>query len=236
MHLALTNCPDTLIRELASSLPRREVTLGALPPGDPLVDGSAGAELPFDAVLTAPCSGSGDCGHVRWLRSHYPHLPILVVTGTDDPDLVVAAFEAGADVVLKGPLDTEELRVRARTLARRDAVSEEEELLRYGRLRLNRLRHAAEGPSGSVHLTPREYQILQHVMARPERVVSRSELARAVWWNDDEPPAGNLLDVHVSHLRSKLEEAGAEGLLHTVRGVGFIFGDPEEQEAAARPA
>lgn len=233
MHLALTNCRDALIRQLASSLPRREVILRALPPGDPPVDGSKGPG--FDAVLTAPCAGSGDCGHVRWLRRHYPRLPIVVVTDTDDPDLVVTAFDAGADIVLKGPVDPEELRVRLRNLDRQDDTSEEE-VFRYGRLHLYRLRHAAEGPCGSVHLTPREYQILQHLMDRAEKVVSRSELARAVWWAEDEPPSGNLLDVHVSHLRSKLGETGAPGLLHTVRGVGFIFGDPDEPEAAARPA
>lgn len=225
MRVGLTHCPDPLLRRLSSVLPPGEVVMGALSPDGPAEEDPAA----WDVILTAADSAASASARVRWLRRYYRRVPILVVTEPDDSEAAVEALDAGADAVLKKPLNDAELRVRLRCLeCRSDPFC-------YGSLRLNRIRHAVEGPGGSAHLTPREHQLLQCLMLRGERVVSRRELGEAVWWDDDAPPTGNLLDVHISHLRRKLSEVGAPDLIHTIRGVGFFFGHADCAEAAETP-
>lgn len=227
MRLALTHCPDDLIRRLASFLPTEEVALGILPPRAPSGPKSDGAS--WDAILTTAGAGT-DAEHIRWLRRAYRSVPILAVTPNHDPDSVIRALDAGAAAVLQQPVDKEELQLRLRALV---PAPEAHGPFRWGGVRLNRLRHAVEGPGGSVGLTRREYQILQHLMLRAEKVVSRAELGRAVWWDQEAPPSSNLLDVHVSQLRRKLREAGVEPLIRTVKRVGFVFGTVEGESPAS---
>jgi two-component system OmpR family response regulator len=234
MRLALTDCPDALIRRLTTTLSADDAVLGILWPGAP-------AEGVWDVILASTGSCETGCTdsveHIRSLRRSYRSLPILVVAD-DDPRAVVAALDAGADAVVKRPVDGDELRLRLRALAGRAGPPTDP--FRYGCVRLDRLRHTVEGPGGSVALTPREYLLLQHLLLRPEQVVSRRALGNAVWWEDDPPPSTNLLDVHVSHLRKKLELAGVGGLLRTIRGLGFVFGAEEPRastgEGGRRPA
>lgn len=220
MRLALTHCPDALIRQLASSLSTEGVAFTTLPPRGPAnPDGEGPA---WDAIVTTGSSTRTD--HIRRLRRTYRDIPVVVVVDRDDSQAVVESFDAGADIVLKGPPDGAELRLRLETLVRPERTSSSR--FRYGGLLLDRLRHAAEGPEGPAALTPREYQIIQYLMSRPEQVVTRDELRRTVWW-DESSPSDNLLDVHVSNLRRKLEATGVGvELVHTVRGVGFMFGSP----------
>lgn len=216
MRLALAGCSDGLALRLRSTLPPGEIVVDALHPWE--------APRRCDAVLLGADVTSDGCTcveRVKRLRGRDPSLPILVVTADGDREAVIDALDAGADAVLKRPVDGRELRLRLERLARLSRRRATDRIC-YGDLCLERLRHAARGPEGAIALTPREYQILLYLVLNAERVVSRNELGRAVW--DESTPSANVMDVHISHLRAKLEAAGSAGLIHTVRSVGFLLG------------
>lgn len=218
MRLALTFCPDGLIRRLAATLPADEVTLELVPP-----DGDPSEDPGWDVILASAGSlrTSGSPDPIRRLRDRYRRLPILAVAETDDPALVVSALEAGADAVMRRPIDTRELRLRLRKLSTlRHAPPDR---IVWGSLHLHRTRHTVEGPRGRVHVTPLEHRILQLLMLRAGEAVPRSEIHRSVWGTEN-PGSGNLLEVHVSRLRKKLRAIGGEGVLRTARGVGYFIG------------
>src|SRR5437016_876549 len=89
-------------------------------------------------------------------------------------------------------------------------------------------RRVARG-DGAVTLTPREYAILETLMRNAGEVVSRTRLAERVW-DDASEVLDNLLDVHVSHLRNKIDHGASVPLIHTIRGVGYRLGPPESAE------
>jgi two-component system OmpR family response regulator len=94
------------------------------------------------------------------------------------------------------------------------------ERLTAGPLELDRLKHQAYVGGRSLDLTPREFQLLEHFMMHKDDVVRRTELLEKVWDMHFDPES-NVVDVHVGNLRRKLREAGYDGLIRTVRGVGF---------------
>jgi len=102
--------------------------------------------------------------------------------------------------------------------------------LTYGALDLDRLRHKARASGNLLDLTPREFQLLEHFMLHPEEVIRRTELLEKVWDMHFDPES-NVVDVHVGNLRRKLREAGCDGLIQTVRGVGFCLKSAEAVEA-----
>ena len=84
------------------------------------------------------------------------------------------------------------------------------------------MKHTATRGGVLLDLTPREFQLLEYLVLNPERVVRRTELLEKVW-DLHFDPMSNVVDVHVGHLRQKLRSAGRSPLLHTVRGVGYVF-------------
>jgi len=228
VRVALTRCSDALIRRITAVLPPNEITMGTLDPWDP--DGRRRDNGRWDAILTTVSRGL-DADHLRVLRRRFENVPILAVVegGGDDSTGVVAALDAGADAVMEPPLDGSVLCARLRALGCRGAARDP---FRYGDLRLDRLRQRIAAPGGRVALTPRECQILQSLLLDAEHVIPRRNLVRSVWWEEGAPPSANCLDVHVSRIRRKLDSIGALEYLHTIRGVGFLFGRPPFNEGA----
>jgi len=163
------------------------------------------------------------------LRREGRRTPILMLTARDSTEDVVRGLDAGADDYLSKPFKFDELLARLRALTRRGGAARLDRLT-YGALDLDRLRHKARAAGNLLDLTPREFQLLEHFMLHPEEVIRRTELLEKVWDMHFDPES-NVVDVHVGNLRRKLREAGCDGLIQTVRGVGFCLKSAEAVEA-----
>jgi DNA-binding response OmpR family regulator len=153
------------------------------------------------------------------LRREGRTTPILMLTARDATEDVVRGLDAGADDYLTKPFKFDELLARLRALVRRGGATRVERLT-AGALELDRLKHQAYVGGHALDLTPREFQLLEHFMMHKDDVVRRTELLEKVWDMHFDPES-NVVDVHVGNLRRKLREAGYDGLIKTVRGVGF---------------
>lgn len=163
------------------------------------------------------------------LRREGRRTPILMLTARDATEDIVRGLDAGADDYLSKPFRFDELLARLRALTRRGGAARLDRLV-FGPLELDRLKHKAFANSKPLDLTPREFQLLEHFMLHPEDVIRRTELLEKVWDMHFDPES-NVVDVHVGNLRRKLREAGCNGVLQTVRGVGFSLKMPESMSA-----
>jgi two-component system, OmpR family, copper resistance phosphate regulon response regulator CusR len=163
------------------------------------------------------------------LRREGRKTPILMLTARDATEDVVRGLDAGADDYLTKPFKFEELLARVRALVRRGGASRTE-LLSYGPVELDRLKHKATVNGKRLDLTPKEFQLLEHFMLRPEEVLRRTELLEKVWDMHFDPES-NVVDVHVGNLRRKLKEAAGAEVLQTVRGVGFRLATPDRVDS-----
>ena len=153
------------------------------------------------------------------LRREGRNTPILMLTSRDAPEDVVRGLDAGADDYLSKPFRFDELLARIRALHRRGGA-ERLDVLRYGAVTLDRLRHVATVDGRPLDLTPKEFQLLEFFLLHAEEVVRRTTLLEKVWDMHFDPES-NVVDVHVGNLRRKLTRATGTPLLATVRGVGF---------------
>jgi len=163
------------------------------------------------------------------LRREGRRTPILMLTARDATEDVVRGLDAGADDYLSKPFKFDELLARMRALTRRGGAARLDRLT-YGSLELDRLRHKARASGHLLDLTPREFQLLEHFMLHPEEVIRRTELLEKVWDMHFDPES-NVVDVHVGNLRRKLKDASCDGLIQTVRGVGFCLKTAETADA-----
>jgi two-component system, OmpR family, copper resistance phosphate regulon response regulator CusR len=153
------------------------------------------------------------------LRREGRNTPILMLTSRDAAEDIVRGLDAGADDYLSKPFRFDELLARIRALYRRGGA-ERLEVLRYGPITLDRLRHVAAVNDQVLDLTAKEFQLLEYFLLHAEQVVRRTALLEKVWDMHFDPES-NVVDVHVGNLRRKLTRAAGEPLLTTVRGVGF---------------
>ena len=155
------------------------------------------------------------------LRREGRRTPILMLTARNATEDIVRGLDVGADDYLTKPFKFDELLARVRALVRRGGAVRLDRLA-YGPLELDRLKHQALAAGERLDLTPREFQLMEHFMLHPEVVVRRTELLEKVWDMHFDPES-NVVDVHVGNLRRKLKDAGCDGLVQTVRGVGFTL-------------
>jgi DNA-binding response OmpR family regulator len=155
----------------------------------------------------------------RTLRERGMQAPILMLTARDALSDRVEGLNTGADDYLTKPFAFEELLARVRALLRRSEITRPS-LLTVADLTLDPVTHRVTRGTRTLDLTRTEYSILALLMRRPGEVISRTRLAEQVWQADVET-LDNLIDVHVSNLRRKVDPPGSESLIHTVRGRGY---------------
>jgi DNA-binding response OmpR family regulator len=164
----------------------------------------------------------------RQLRSEGVRQPILMLTARDEETDKVLGLELGADDYVVKPFSLREVTSRIRALLRRAygelAAPTSGGQLYFGDVVLDLDRLQVYRGGHHVYLTPTEFRLLRHLASNPDRPFSRSELIEAVWGYDSEISQDRTVDVHIRHLREKLEEDPANPRwLVTVRGIGYKF-------------
>jgi two-component system, OmpR family, response regulator len=165
---------------------------------------------------------------VRTLRASSNVTPTLILSALGEVDDRVKGLKAGGDDYLVKPFAFSELLARLEALIRRSASRGEapETVLEIGDLRMDLLRREVHRAGRRIDLQPREFQLLEFLMRHAGQVVTRTMLLEGVWDYHFDPQT-NVIDVHVSRLRSKIDRDFAKPLLHTVRGVGYrLDGEP----------
>lgn len=159
---------------------------------------------------------------LRQLRKR-SSIPVIMLTARTQERDRITGLDAGADDYLPKPFGPDELGARIRAVMRRykRAIQSEPELLRVGSLELNSQARVATSGGKVLALTEIEFQILELLMRSAGRTVSRDEIAAALYQREATPYERSL-DVHVSHLRKKIEQDGFP-LIRTVRGVGYVM-------------
>jgi two-component system OmpR family response regulator len=177
----------------------------------------------YDAViLDVMLPGRDGLEVCRRLRERGSWVPILMLTARDRIADRIAGLDSGADDYLVKPFDFGELLARVRAMVRR-APRERPSRIQVGELMIDPATREVRHGTADVELTAREFAILEHLARRPGEVVSRSELLEHVW-DANYLGSTNVVDVHVGHLRRKLgDRASTDGLIGTVRGVGFVL-------------
>ena len=194
-------------------------------------DGIKGLEktqnLPFDTiVLDVMLPGVDGLRLARRLRAGGNRVPILMLTARDSAADIVKGLDTGADDYLTKPFSFDVLAARLRVIERRAAGSPEG-LVQVADLTLNTQTHEIHRGKKPLVLTRTEFVLLEYLMRRAGRVVSRDDLIEAVWGIDRDVER-NTLDVFIFQLRSKIESGGASRLIQTVRGFGYTVRESEE--------
>ncbi|MGD9804636.1 MAG: response regulator transcription factor [Hyphomicrobiaceae bacterium] len=192
-------------------------------------DGDEGLDLAlsgsFDAIIIDRMLPERDgLSVIQALRGAGVRSPVLILSALGEVDDRVKGLKAGGDDYLTKPFALTELLARIEALGRR--VSAEEPATRYavGDLVLDRLTHKVMRGGEPVALQPREFRLLEYLMRNAGQVVTRTMLLENVWDYHFDPQT-NVIDVHISRLRGKIDKGFEKPLLHTVRGAGYMIRD-----------
>jgi two-component system OmpR family response regulator len=159
---------------------------------------------------------------IAGLRSRGNNTPVLILSALGEVDDRVTGLRAGGDDYLTKPFAFSELLARIEVLNRRAGTKETETVYRTGDLELDRLSHSVRRAGKEITLQPREFRLLEYLMRHAGQVVTRTMLLENVWDYHFDPQT-NVIDVHVSRLRGKIEKGFENPVLHTVRGAGYML-------------
>ncbi len=192
-------------------------------------DGETGLELAkediYDILIVDRMLPKRDgLSVVKTLRSDGNRTPVLILSALGEVDDRVKGLRAGGDDYLTKPYAYSELLARIEALSRRAVPEEQETRYAVGDLVLDRLSHRVTRNGEAVLLQPREFRLLEYLMKNAGQVVTRTMLLEHVWDYHFDPQT-NVIDVHVSRLRSKIDKGFDKPLLHTVRGSGYMIRD-----------
>ena len=179
---------------------------------------------PFDLViLDWMLPGHDGIEILKTLRARGTQTPVLLLTARDAIEDRVLGLDSGADDYLMKPFAFAELLARVRALLRR-AGDTETFRKQIGDLKLDIENRRVSRGSQEIAVTPREFELLAYLLRHHGQTVTRQMLAKDVWREPHRAtPLDNVIDVHVAHLRRKIDEGRRVKLIHTVRGVRFVL-------------
>jgi two-component system OmpR family response regulator len=194
---------------------------------DDAADGETGLTLalsrPYDvAVIDRMLPKLDGLRLVQELREHGNVTPVLFLSALSEVDDRVKGLKAGGDDYLTKPYAFVELLARIDALMRRRQPSAVKTKLAVGDLELDLLTRGARRNGSSIELQPREFRLLEYLMRHAGQVVTRTMLLESVWEYHFDPQT-NVIDVHISRLRAKIDKGFEPALLQTVRGAGYMI-------------
>ena len=163
---------------------------------------------------------------VQSLRQQDNQVPVLILSALGDLEDRVSGLRAGGDDYLPKPFAFEELLARVEALGRRPNQGGVTTQLTVADLKMDVLARKVQRADHRIILQPREFRLLEYLMRHSGQVVTRTMLLENVWDYHFDPQT-NVIDVHVSRLRAKIDRDFDEPLLHTVRGAGYMLREPE---------
>lgn len=172
-------------------------------------------------ILDIMLPGQSGIDVCRHLRRRGVSTPILMLTALSSTSNTVEGLQAGADDYLVKPFDFEELAARIQALLRRGQATEAS-VLRFEDLEVDLLKRRVNRAGRDIHLTPKEFALLEYFMRRPNRVLTRTNIGQQVWDINFEY-SGNVIEVYVSTLRRKIDKGSGKPLIHTVIGAGYML-------------
>jgi two-component system OmpR family response regulator len=176
----------------------------------------------FDAIVVDRMLPGGLDGlsMVETLRRAGNQTPVLILSALGQVDERVRGLKAGGDDYLTKPFAFSELQARLEAILRRGSAKAVETVLRVADLEFDLLSREVRRAGRRLELLPREMRLLEYLMRHAGQVVTRTMLLEAVWDYHFDPQT-NVIDVHVSRLRLKLDKGFARPLIHTIRGAGY---------------
>jgi two-component system, OmpR family, response regulator len=194
---------------------------------DDAADGETGLTLalsrPYDmAVIDRMLPKMDGLRLVQELRDHGNSMPVLFLSALSEVDDRVKGLKAGGDDYLTKPYAFVELLARIDALMRRRQPSAVKTRLQVGDLELDLLTRQAKRGQVNIELQPREFRLLEYLMRHAGQVVTRTMLLESVWEYHFDPQT-NVIDVHVSRLRAKIDKGFDPPVLQTVRGAGYMI-------------
>jgi two-component system OmpR family response regulator len=160
---------------------------------------------------------------LRRLREVSPGVPVLFLTAKDSVADRIAGLTAGGDDYVTKPFSLEEVVARLRALLRRTSITAvaAESVLRVGDLTLDEDSREVWRGENEITLTATEFELLRYLMRNPRRVLSKAQILDRVW-NYDFGGQANVVELYISYLRKKID-AGADPMIHTMRGAGYVL-------------
>jgi two-component system OmpR family response regulator len=194
---------------------------------DHAADGEAGygmaAEGGYDVLVVDRMLPKRDgLSVIASLRAEGSATPVLILSALGQVDDRVTGLRAGGDDYLPKPYAFSELLARVEVLARRSTPAEADTVYKVGDLELDRLARMVKRKDKPINLQPREFRLLEYLMKYAGTVVTRTMLLENVWDYHFDPQT-NVIDVHISRLRAKIDKEFDTPLLHTVRGAGYVL-------------
>lgn len=184
------------------------------------------ASEPYDVIVLDRMLPSMDgLAILRTIRASGVKTPVLLLTALGGIDDRVEGLEAGGDDYLVKPFATAELLARINALARRPPSQDVKTVLQVADLQMDLLKRTVSRAGSRIDLQPREFQLLEYLMRHAGRVVTRTMLLESVWDFHFDPKT-NIVETHMSRLRSKVDRGHAQELIHTVRGAGYCLREP----------
>ncbi|OYW65426.1 MAG: DNA-binding response regulator [Bosea sp. 12-68-7] len=181
---------------------------------------------PYDVmIIDRMLPGLDGLGIVKTIRAAGVRTPVLFLTALSGIDDRVDGFQAGGDDYLVKPFAFAELVARITALARRPPISDIQTVLRVADLEMDLLKRRVSRAGKEIDLQPREFRLLEFLMQNAGRLVTRTMLLEHVWEYHFDPRT-NIVETHVSRLRSKVDRDFDKELIETVRGSGYLIRDP----------
>jgi DNA-binding response OmpR family regulator len=226
LNILVVDDEATLRETLTRAFSREGHNVVAVPDGNEAIERITSEQ--FDIVLLDVALGPGPSGHdvCRTLRARRNIVPVIMLTALDSEADAVQGLESGADDYVTKPFGLAELRSRVRAVLRRSGPRPlTSDIAEVGPVVLDRARREVTVRGEPVRLTFSEFELMSQLMSEPGRLFNRQELLRAIW-GDSAYRDPRAIDVHIRHLREKLETVPERPeLILTVRGAGYRFQD-----------